>query len=143
MIDHVWTVVCSNSVTDAESNNVSLLNVLEQVNVTGESIPGGVLPAQVDIVTLWSRADYQAPERGYGRITFLSPSGSQLGEPMEFPVDLSQHHRGRSRHRLIGLPLEEAGRYVFRINFRSENEEAWHQVASVPLEVTFQPPQSS
>jgi hypothetical protein len=41
MVEHIWTVLCSHAVVDKDTNNVSLHNVIEQVNVKG------TIPAQI------------------------------------------------------------------------------------------------
>lgn len=59
MIHHAWTVLCARSLIDRDTNNISL-DVLEQLNV---QIPpplqgagGFVLPARLEVVSLWFRA---------------------------------------------------------------------------------------
>lgn len=142
MIDHVWTVVCSRAVIDQDSNNVSLQNVVEQLNISGE--PGHVvIPMSLDIVTLWARAKVEAPARGRARVTFLSPSGVATDSPFEYDIDLSEHRRYRSRGRVQPLHIEEAGRHAFRVELQKEHETGWHQVASIPLEISFTPPEGS
>ena len=37
MIDHIWTVLCLRAVIDVDSQNVSIQNVLEELNLTVES----------------------------------------------------------------------------------------------------------
>ena len=136
MIDHVWTVVCSRAVIDQDSNNVSLQNVVEQLNISGE--PGHVLiPMSLDIVTLWARAKVEAPARGRARVTFLSPSGAATDSPFEYDIDLSKHRRYRSRGRIQPLHIKGAGRHTFRVELQEEDEVGWHQVASIPLEISF------
>ena len=39
MTRHVWTVACMHAVIDQESNLVSLLDVIEQINIPGKPAP--------------------------------------------------------------------------------------------------------
>ena len=140
MIEHVWTVFCSQSVIDIDSKNISLHNVLVQVTISDEPTPTGVLPSMFELVTLWARADFDVPCWGCGRWIFVSPSGP-VGDPVEYDIDLSNYRRHRQRSRFTHLPLREPGRHVFRVELQNEGDTTWHQVAAIPLEVVFETPE--
>jgi hypothetical protein len=143
MIDHVWTVVCSRSVIDRDSNNVSLQNVIEQLRIKAESASEGVCPLPLHVVTLWARSDLEIPARGYMRLTFLSPSSEALIGPLETAIDLIDYRRHRTRAGFEGLPLREPGRYVFLVELRVEDKDEWQRVAAIPLEIDFMPPEET
>lgn len=142
MIRHVWTVLCSNVVIDRDSNNVSLQDVIEQVQVT---IEGGwspdaksVLPIRLNLVTLWVRADYAVPAQGKARITVLSPAGDPLAKPGGYEINLADpYRRFRGRTRFGSLPVAGSGCYTFLVELQKEDE-AWEPVAEIPLEVTIE-----
>jgi hypothetical protein len=140
MIDHIWTVVCSHAVIDRDSNNVSLLDVVEQLNIPEEPNPKSGVVYALDLMTLWARSDLDVPARGRGRVTFLSPSGTINDGPFEFEVDLSEHHRNRTKGRLRTLHVGASGRHVFLVELQGEDETEWRQVAIVPLEISILPP---
>ena len=147
MIDHVWTVLCSHAVIDRDSNNVSLLDVIEQLNIrdrssSEKSIVFSLDPMtlSLDLMTLWARSDIDVPAQGRGRVTFLSPSGEVSDGPFEFGVDLSQHRRIRTRGSFKALHVTEPGRYLFRVELQNEGETEWCQVAMIPLEINILPP---
>ncbi|MEA3344807.1 MAG: hypothetical protein U9Q78_00935 [Chloroflexota bacterium] len=139
MIDHVWTVVCSRSVIDRDSNNVCLLNVLEQITVGGKPTAEDVeaIPIEMEVVSLWARSDLDVPTGGAERLTLVSPSGEVLFSG-ESEIDLSAHRRFRNRARFRGLPIREEGRYVFRVESQADDEVGWHHAADIPLEVIFE-----
>ena len=85
---------------------------------------------------MWVRTDYDVPAQGRSRLTYLSPSSKVLYSG-ESKVDLSESRRYRLRIGFQGLPVEEPGRYTFRVEL--EDESGWHQVAATPLEVVFEP----
>ena len=67
----IWAVLCQSAVIDKDTNNVSLLNVIEEVKVPAK--PPAELtatdlnlisPATFELVTLWTRSDPGAEERG-------------------------------------------------------------------------------
>ncbi len=141
MIDHVWTVVCSRAVIDKNSNNVSIQNVIEQITVPGEPQPEQVVGIAFEVVSLWSRSDFDVPSHGQARLTYLSPSGRRTG-PVEFDLDLSEYERLRTRRAFQGLPVAEPGRHNWLVELRNEGEDEWQEVASIPIKVMFVPVES-
>ena len=139
MIRHIWSVLCSRSVIDTTSNNISLLEVVEKITFVG---PGGIgfAPTQLELVSLWSRSDFAAPERGRGRVTVMSQAGVTLHPSTVFDIDLNTYLRVRSRLQIGGLPvIADARFYEFRIEL--EREGVWGEVGSIPLEleISIQP----
>lgn len=139
MIDHVWTVICSRSVIDRRTNNISLQNVLEQLTVTGDPETGALVPERLDAASFWTRAEPDVPCQGRMRLSFQAPSGKVFG-PSELPIDLSQHERHRTQVCFRALPAEEPGRHYFYVDLQNEGQSEWHRVAAIPLTILFKPP---
>ncbi|MGB8983458.1 MAG: hypothetical protein WCC12_16420 [Anaerolineales bacterium] len=138
MIEHIWSVICSRSVIDAETNNVSIQDVIEQINISAEPKKDGLLPFPFELITLWGRKESDKPSKGIERITFVTPSGkSEVVSETE--IDLSNAERHRHRVKFPGLPVSEAGKYYFKVELKNGNHE-WQQVSAIPLKVIFQPP---
>lgn len=76
-MQHVWSIVCSNSVIDVRTNNISLFNTLERIvfSLKDEDIErlqsqfDGNLPVPIsaEFVTMWVRSEFQTPEIEIGR----------------------------------------------------------------------------
>lgn len=153
MIDHVWTVVCSKSVVDQESNNITLMDVVEQINAAVAVPPeaGGeqptVLPFNFEVVTLWSRADLETPITGRARVLLIAPSGQQHESMPEYEINLVDHKRFRGRIKAQGLPADTSGVVRFRVQLRIGDEEEWHDAANIPVQINLtvqqQPPDSN
>lgn len=135
MIYHVWSVLCSRSSTDKETNNVSLFDVIEQLNVLApDPIPDGAgIPIQSELVTLWSRENPEEPGRTGGRVRLLSPNAS-VAFAQEFDINLLEHHRVRTQLRMNGFPLRGFGRYLLVVEQR-QGEDAWREVARIPIQL--------
>ena len=137
MVRHVWTVLCSKTATDKDSNNISLFEVVEQIQVTG---PGGALaepvlvPTSLELVSLWARADFGTPTRGTTRVVILFPDGHVAGQA-EMDVDLAAVQRTRTIVKFPALPFRLPGVMRFVVSLRQDNAEEWTEVASVPLNV--------
>jgi hypothetical protein len=142
LIEHIWTVLCSHVITSRETNNVSLIDVMEElgldVGVEGDKkstdqsvIP---LPFRLVLVSLWSRMEDDKPIVGTGKDILLTPSGKTLGE-QEFKIDLSNYVRMRTMRRLINLPIpvKESGKYRFQTELLDEESKTWRVVSNIPL----------
>jgi len=138
MIEHVWTVVCSRVVIDRESNNASLQNVVDQINVQGEIAAGTLLAVPFEIVSLWIRTDPEEAGTGEARVSLIAPSDKQLGS-FDYPISLSDHERHRGVLRSQGLIYEGPGRYTYRVELRVDPQGEWRQVAAVPVTVVVTP----
>lgn len=142
MIQHVWTILCRLSVVSQETNNVSLIEILEEANIPippPANLGPGFVPAVVDVVTLWSRQDDNQPALGSARVLLISPSGIQLNE-IVYEVDLREPRRFRHTSRMIGLPAQDEGRYHFRLAYRLQGTDDWVDAGSLPIWINVMRP---
>ncbi|MEW5830526.1 MAG: hypothetical protein AB1846_16675 [Chloroflexota bacterium] len=135
MLEHIWSVLCTRSVIDTETNNVSIQDVIEQITIAAEPIENGFLPFQLELITLWGRKESDTPSKGMERVIFMTPSGN-AEVVSESEIDLSSVERHRHRVRLPGIPVSEAGKYYFKVEIKNGNNE-WKQVSAVPLKIIF------
>lgn len=138
MIKHLWSIACSRTSVDKESNNISLFEVLEQFTLSGGPIQQqgkkGVVPILFEIVSLWTKDHENEAVKGRGRTVLVAPSGAET--PMlEFDIDLSRHQRLRTINRITGLPIGEGGRHDFRIDLQVNDQ--WVEQGRVPLQIVF------
>jgi hypothetical protein len=137
MIDHIWSVLCSRSIVDSETNTVSIHDVIEQIKINTEPVPDGFLPISLEVITLWGRAKTDTPDEGVERVLFETPSGKSI-VVSEARIDLSAAQRHRQRVKFTGLRLGESGRYYFKVELKNGDE--WKQVAAIPITVIFESP---
>jgi hypothetical protein len=136
MIDHVWSVVCSRSATDRETNNLSLFEVIEQLNVLGplpDPVARVALPIPFEIVSLWSRSQPGEAEESRGRVRLLAPNGTEVFA-QEFPVNLMENPRMRTQMRSVGFPVLGTGRYTFAVEIQRAADN-WESVARIPVQL--------
>lgn len=145
----IWAILCERSVTDRETNNVSLFNIIEEVQIPAPppldlsqtTIPLGVFLPVLELMTLWVRSDLEAPERGRGRVRIIVP-GAKVALAPEFDVDLTQFLRLRTRLRFPGLPVGDTGIYRFVVQGKAGDSE-WSTMFELPLRVLIQAQESS
>src|SRR6266478_6758315 len=136
MIDHVWSVVCSRSATDRETNNVSLFEVIEQLNVLGplpDPVARVALPIPFEIISLWSRAEPGEAEESRGGVRLLAPNSTVLFA-QEFPINLMENPRMRTQMRSVAFPVLGAGRYTINVEIQRAAEN-WEPVARIPVQL--------
>lgn len=148
MAEHVWSVLCDRSVIDKSTNQVSLLNVIESLNLfvdreqlskirQGEA-SSGEAPSfrhRMHFVTWWVRSDIEAPETVPIRVVVISPRGDR-GGTAEGTVDLSKNSSYRIQMAIDALKFLGEGRYWFVVEEQLPSEE-WREVARVPLRVSL------
>lgn len=138
MILHVWTILCSRSVIDIDSKNISIQNVIEQLSIPGSPSPDGKIAIPMELVSFWTRAELGNGIMGEARVSFLQPSG-QESELLVYPIDLSEAPRARVRVQIAMISVPEPGRYQFCVEYRLSDTELWQQATQIPLDVNFQP----
>lgn len=142
MITHIWSVLCRESVIDSESNNMSLFNVFEQLQIRisapapqNQSIN---VPLQYELVSMLHKDNKRLAEKVEIEVSIINPDGEVvLTQPKEitFPAGLT---RMRSRMRISGLKIDTEGEYIFRVRLKHENKKDYISEAEIPLEVTLQ-----
>ncbi|MEK7212474.1 MAG: hypothetical protein AAB686_02265 [Patescibacteria group bacterium] len=134
-VESVWAVICSTSITDQDTNSVSLINVLERILVN-ESVfkdKPVTISFPVEIVSLWRRLD--DPSSGSieiaARYEIIDPK-ERVINTQNFTLKF-ESNKERLRHRLIfgGLKLSEPGLYYFKISIDRGDVEV-----KIPLRIT-------
>jgi hypothetical protein len=134
MVEHAWSLICTKCITDPQTQNVTLVEVVEQLN----GPPGGPFPAmapfQTDFVSTWYRSDPNQGARATGRIVLNNPDGT-AHEATQFAIDLTAFYRAHVIIRSAGIGLIGAGVYFFVVEYRLEGEQEWKRATRVPLNV--------
>lgn len=128
-----FLTVCAASSVDQHSHNVSLFNLVEQINVPpgAPAPPNGAIP--IEMHAYWRLAS-ESGEDFHVRFVLVAESG------LETP-SATFHYRAtgaRFRTRTVGLPYPPVlGAYTLRIDWRSDDEQAWQREAvSWPVHLT-------
>jgi len=141
---HIWTVLCNKSILDKYSNNITLVNVLETLNIEGsiddltkvsKSKKGNIFPYNLSIVSLWAREDEKGDVNFIFKLEIEDPEGEIIAEnEREVPLN-SQHKRTRTRINMNGIKITSPGDYIFRISKKINDD--YIICAEVPLEINF------
>ena len=157
----IWAILCEKAVTDQDSNNVSLINIIEEVTLVAEppEIAGQenhvedseeaedtlrdppLMRLPGELVILWARSHVEEGEVGSGRIHIIPPKGRER-HSLPHTIDLTHFLRLRLRAFLPGIPMEGPGMYLIQIESRCDNA-PWEVNFELPLRVAVQSPESN
>jgi hypothetical protein len=114
--------VCGGSSLDQHSNNVTLFNLVEQLNLPAPPPPGAVIPLEIHAYFQLSPAEVNAEFE----VRFAMVAGTGL----ETCTDPFKHRSitPRYRTRTVGLPLPPvSGHYELRVDWRQPGAEGWNR----------------
>ena len=139
-VSHIWSVLCSSSSIDAEKNNITLINVLEQItlhpNEETKSIPKGakkIINISFELVSFWKKNDTEEEVNIEGEAIFLDPHGERMGS-LKFPIKIKNPTRRlRSRLQFKNLQVVESGDYTWQIKVRDGDTD--YVATEIPLEI--------
>ena len=137
MIRHVWSVLCGNSSIDHQTSIISLLNVIEQLNlVIPKQLEHINVPVPFEVVSLWASDSITSLEQGKCRVTFVNPQGVQtILSLADIKVSAEQNCRTITRSQMF--KLDGQGKYEFIVELQQGENESWDSVAKVPLQVKY------
>jgi len=134
----IWSVLCSKGCLDSYSNQVSLLDVIEGLNIKTNQPEGRLhIPVQMNLVSFWMRSDPGAPETFEARANLLMPDGTEL-PGLALSGDLQTNQKLRTFMRIEGLEIREPGPHWLAVEYRTSTESEWVRVAKVPLDVQIE-----
>jgi hypothetical protein len=146
MINHEWSVLCTNAIVDNDTNNISLFNVIEQVKLDvnlkddkeWDEKTGDNFPVNMILVTrLRKMVDEKKLVKGNLKIDLISPDKKPLGSfEQDFEL-IDGVDNMRMRVGIEGLKITKSGIYYFVVNLKEESEEKYKKVYSLPLKVNL------
>lgn len=145
---HVWSVLCSSSVLDADSNNLSLNNLVEKLtfHVTKEvelekkkaGATGYLMSVQLELVTRFYKITEEAVAFEI-KMDVINAKGKLMGSvnPNNFGIK-SGIKNMRIRTKLNQLPTDEqGGDYTLSILVKEAGESEFTEVDQIPLEIVL------
>ncbi len=134
-MEHIWSIICSNSVIDQETNNLSLFNVIEQITIqlnNNVEMNGAVMiPVPFEVISFFY-LHKTCKESCLITAKVFDPQDKIIGE-FENHIQISEGiDKARSRIRFNGIPFISEGIYRFRIYTNVKKEKL---VAEIPLMV--------
>lgn len=141
----LWAFLCRSSAIDAETNNISLFNILEDIQVSSEP------PTQADdssrplavgsfeLIVATTRDNSQVGEQVRARVNLHFPDESLPEILAELDIDLISAERSRFRLGMPGLPIGGLGTYRFAIEVLSDENGSWLEIGNAFLDLSYHP----
>ena len=145
-ISHVWSVLCRSSVTDSQTNNISLSNVIERLTlekpatdltqITPQIIEKEIIVGiPLEIVSLWRRGEKGENLNADVSVDIFGPSGEILGTfPYHFEMK-NEHRRIRTRLIFKSIKVRGGGEHFLVVKIKEVGESEFRPVAHIPLEI--------
>lgn len=142
-VKYLWSILCEKGIVDGETNSVSLVNVLESIQIQiapmeGVVVEGDLLlaeknvPLNFELITLWERIK-PGDIREVVRVEHFDPNGKKLGS-YDYRIEMpktTDHFRSRIRFNGFKLTVPGSYRFVSKVQKGS----AYREVGSVHLDV--------
>lgn len=145
----IWAILCQESSVDANTNNVSLFKILEEIkfrlnteeleklknNPKFDSTKPIVLPFSLQLVILWKNLSTKTNFEFPVKIVLKDPDEKILQEiPNNFLFQ-----EGKERLRTIisinGIPLTKPGEYTYSIMTRQNKDDIFEEITSIPIKI--------
>jgi len=150
---HVFSALCSKSIIDRETNQLSLINVPEGIEISpiseseykDNTIPiSGGGQYVMELVCLWRRSDFSVSEKGHARLVVKSPSGEKVSE-VDIPINLETSAQSRNIIKFPAFSFKGPGTYIYVLQQQkgTEKKPRWITVAEIPFGITFSQKQPS
>ncbi len=149
-IEHVWSMLCQTSSIDYQTNEVSLLRIIEEFNLEAQAKDEDTkrklenmekeaieFPINVQLFSMWQREEKMPEKSDKARIkvVWIDPRGQEL-QSLEYDLQIPEDKiRMRYRINLGSIKLSVDGRYKFRVALGKEGSSEFEQVVEIPVDV--------
>lgn len=141
-IKHLWSLICGSTVVDKVSNNISLFNVTERLNISFNK----------DDITRIRQKDISIPinfevvnqfeilseiKNFEVRLDLLDPSGVCL-TTTEHKIEMPNKNNAKNIRFIVKISkikITSSGKYHISVSVREPNEKEFEEVYKIPLSV--------
>ncbi|MGE5426054.1 MAG: hypothetical protein ACM3PZ_03200 [Bacillota bacterium] len=136
---NVWSVVCKNSIIDGETNSLSLLETLDEININyREELDRKVikmLPISFHVVTLWFDEKANKERHFQLLVEIYDPEGKVLNSFEQECVMPKDRRRLRATSKINGFGFTDEGKYLVKVKYKEKKE--YILVAETPIDITL------
>lgn len=142
-ITHIWSVLCGQSVINSDNNEISLLNVLEHLDVNAVVKDVKDLEKEINVqisyelVSFWINSSESKEVKGFVDISVKNPKNEEKHLFSNEFIIPTNTKRLRTRLKIAGLVVKDNGIYNFIVKFREEEKGKSTEVAVLPLEIVI------
>lgn len=145
-----WSLLCSNTTLDSNTNNLSLFNVIEQINISVDEVAfkehkekkteGFIVPFQGVLVSKFKKRRPSEAVLFDFVVDFINPEGKALSQHAQTLDFKSGIKNMRVRNDIPVLPVLVNGEYNFVLKIREVGDKDFVEIGKVPLDINIQLP---
>lgn len=145
-ISHIWSVICTNSSTDIEKNNISLFNLVEKYTLT---VPKGevekikdknklIIPFKQELVSRFFKKVENENIFFDLRIDIINPNNEVLEGKDIKRINFDKKFKNiRIKNRIDNIPTIGSGIYYLSLKIKELEEDNFEEVAKLPIEIVI------
>lgn len=139
-LQHVWTVLCHKGIVDSKTQTLSMIEVLETVNVKlKKAKPQEILkiPFQTQIISFWAKPDGVEEDVSTDvKIIIYAPENRKIGE-IAVSININAAKKfARSIIDLQFLPITVSGEYILEV--QQKKNKKYQVQARIPFLVNIE-----
>ncbi len=141
-MQHIWSILCSRSIIDQETNSISLIDSLEEITVgirkedkkKDKITVSGLF---YNVVSFIVRDKTKSVQKGELSIELINPNKKAGKKYIQKFIMKKGIKRIRLRTAIGGLVLSSEGRYIFKVGLKKDKDKTFKTVSELPLDVKF------
>ena len=146
---HIWSVLCSKSIVDEQTNLISLFDCMEEIQVhfSGADKKNiSVLkkdekknvPVNLEITSLWFSEEIKEDRKLEIKIGLYNPGNKNIAPILnEFTLP-KEYKRLRTRIKINSIPFTISGEYNFDISFKERGQRNYTDATRIPLTIKIE-----
>jgi len=132
---HIWSILCQKSIIDQDTNQISLINSLEQLNLP-KNFFGKTFLMEIHLISYFFTDKVAQEDELEQTVAILDPQGNKLKE-LNSPIKMNKNsNKFRLRTIFDGINLTIPGVYKFTMSVKQGNSRIAD--SEVPLEIKIQ-----
>lgn len=138
---HLWSVICLKYIINAESQNLSLIEITDLITFEADlpkerplELP---LSSPLYLVSTWVR-EVDADARIFDALMRVKPPGDYVSQEVSFQIDLKNTLGSRTFGVISTIQYTEDGFYNFEVCIKDGHD--WKAVGTVPVQIVCSPP---
>jgi len=143
---HTWSILCHGSSIDKDSNNISLFNIIEELNISKKGFslipiksPQSIfVPLPLRLVSMWKNPHAPKIATSDVQVDFRNPQGKLLNKMIYKISSTKSRMRSLSHLKGFGVSANMSGEYTFDIKIKKGiKKKAYQKVGEVSIQINI------
>ena len=131
----IFFLPCEKAIINQDDNALSLINVMQGINVPKPPTEDAGVALLWCAVSLWQKTPDDKDRTFEQRTTLSMPNGKEAAESL-LKFSFSEKGNHRNIVKISGFPVGQSGTYTLNLFLRELGSEQWTEVANYQIVVT-------